>query len=678
MPFDALTAAAIRQELAEKLVGGRVQNILMPGPLTVSLEVYRPDVGRTHLILSAHPQHARAHIISSPPTRDPRQHPPLLLLLRKYVRGGTLLDVARPRHERILALSIAKRFYPDKHQEYHFERDFGSSTHPYAHPTEEGDEHSDEQDGEGEEPAQEHGQGQGQGHGQGYRPDQGAEAESAPVVQVQIIVEVMGRLSNIVLVDHDGTILDSIKRIPPGLSRYRTILPHHPYVPPPAQDKRDPVRTTVNALALELLRVAETDEHAEAWRGLVNGLAGVSPTLAREVTYQAFGDAAIPATAVAHDPARLGLLLDRLHAMFALEETGLWQPVVAWHAQADGPDQSQSQSRRPVEFAPYPLTHLAAGGAQIVHYGSMSEAIETYYASIESLSGHAALRAQVRAELEQLRAREERRLAALREELHRAESLEELRRKGEYILAFMHTLTPGQRLLHIPEEHLTIELDPALTPVENAQAMFREYRKARSALEGLPEKIAGAEMRVRFYDELLTSLELASTYDEIRAVQAESGLALNRPTERESEQGLQGKNRGRARAGRPAQKLPRPLRLQTRRGAPMLVGRTAGQSDAATFHLSAPDDLWFHVLGAPGAHVILRTAGGITQEDIREAAATAAGYSKLRDEPQVDVVYTEKRHVRRVPGAPPGLVTYRNEQVIRVSPARPPTAAPGQ
>jgi predicted ribosome quality control (RQC) complex YloA/Tae2 family protein len=305
----------------------------------------------------------------------------------------------------------------------------------------------------------------------------------------------------------------------------------------------------------------------------------------------------------------------------------------------------------------------------------MSEAVETYYASIESLSGHAALRAQVRAELEQLRAREERRLASLREELQRAGSLEELRRRGEYILAFMHTLTPGQRLLHIPEEHLTIELDPALTPVENAQALFREYRKARSALQGLPEKIAGVEMRVRFYDELLTSLELASTYDEIRAVQAESALALNRPTERESEQG---KNRGKARAGRPTQKLPRPMRLQTRRGASILVGRTAGQSDAATFHLAAPDDLWFHVLGAPGAHVILRTAGGITQEDIREAAAIAAGYSKLRDEPQVDVVYTEKRHVRRVPGAPPGLVTYRNEQVIRVTPARPPTATPGQ
>src|SRR5215208_1379664 len=119
MPFDALTMAAVRQEIDEKVVGGRVQNVLFPGPLTISLEVYRGGIGRTHLLLSAHPQHARAHLLKNALSRDPEQHPPLLLLLRKYVRGGTIVSVSQPRYERVLVLSIAKRFQPDKHQEYH-------------------------------------------------------------------------------------------------------------------------------------------------------------------------------------------------------------------------------------------------------------------------------------------------------------------------------------------------------------------------------------------------------------------------------------------------------------------------------------------------------------------------------------------------------------------------------
>src|SRR5207249_7323210 len=216
-----------------------------------------------------------------------------------------------------------------------------------------------------------------------------------------------------------------------------------------------------------------------------------------------------------------------------------------------------------------------------------------YYAALESLSGHSALVAQARAELAELRSRAERRVAALREQLERAESAEELRRKGEFLLAYMHTLAPGQRTLTIPEERLTIDLDPALTPVENAQALFREYHKARSAQEGLPALVEQAEMQVRYLDELETSLDLAARYDDIRAVQAEIKQARSPSRQRRDEEtrGPAGKQ-GKARGGQG--KLPQPLRLKTRNGVPLLVGRTARQNDAATFRLAAPDDLWFH------------------------------------------------------------------------------------
>ncbi|MEO6457334.1 MAG: NFACT family protein [Chloroflexia bacterium] len=615
MPFDALTIAAVRQELEDKIAGARVQNVIMPGPLTVSFEVYRGGTGRTHLIASSHPQNARVHLTHSAPSRDPEQHPPLLLLLRKYVRGGAITDISQPHFERVLVLSIAKRFWPDKHQEYHLEEDLR------------------------------------------HTPDAPDDKPEAPINTVEIYIEVMGRLSNIVLVASDGTVIDSIKRVPPSINRYRTTLPHHHYVAPPPQDKRDPTRVTPNALSLELAKIMENDNAAPVWKGLVSGFSGVSPALAREVTFTALGDTLAKAEAVARRPDLLSELLVKLQAMFNREQARTWEPVVAWK-EVDG-------ERHPSDFAAYPLTHLKHESIALQKYPHISEAAEEYYQALQSMGGHGALKGQVRAELEEARKQAERKLRSLREELQQAEALEELRRKGEFLLAYAHTVEPGQTSLVVPDEALTIELDPGLSPSENAQAIFKEYRKAKSARAGLPEKIDAAQMQADYFDELLTSLDLANGYDEIRAVQADfrsSGTPAPPPPN--SSKGKTGKKK--ATSKQP--KVPQPLRLRTRYGAHMLVGRTASQNDIATFRIASPDDLWLHARGVPGAHVILRTEGGVSNADIEEAASIAAAYSKARNESQVDVLCTEKRYVRKVPNSPPGFVTFKNERVIRVAP----------
>ncbi|HUP26825.1 MAG TPA: NFACT RNA binding domain-containing protein [Chloroflexia bacterium] len=625
MPFDAFTISAIRQELESTILGGRVQNIIAPGPLALSLEIYRGGIGRKRLLLSAHPQHARVHLSTSSPSRDPEQHPPLLLLLRKYVRGGTITRIAQPPYERVLALSIAKRFWPDKHQEYHLEEDFR---------------HSGEDEKE--------------------EPD-------APITTVELYIEVMGRLSNIVLVDEDGAVLDSIKRVPPSINRYRTTLPHHHYVLPPPQEKRDPARATINTLALELIKADEADPGAPVWKGLVSGFSGISPVLAREITFRSLGDLKRPAGEVSREPTLLTSLIEAMSVLLEQDRSGEWQPTVAFSGTSD--------SRKPVEFAPYQITHLNAGGAELVSYGSISEAASAYFESLQAMQGHSALKTQVRAEIQDMLERDERRLRALREELKHAEALEELRRNGEYLLAYAHAVEPGQTSFPVPGEGFSIELDPALSPTENAQAIFKEYRKAKSAQAGLPEKVGEAEMQVRYAEEMLTSLDIASSYDEIKAVQAE--LRMGRANAAEAASVASGKpadpkpRAGKAKAGK--SKLPQPLHLRTRTGAHMLVGRTASQNDIATFRMAAPDDLWLHARGVPGSHVILRTEGGITNADIEEAASVAAALSKARNEGMVDVLCTERRHVRRVPNAPPGLVTFKNERVIRVAPRPPDT-----
>lgn len=620
MPFDALTLSAVRAELLDKVAGGRIQDVVMSGPLTMGLEIYRAGTGRANLLISAHPQHARIHLVKSALSRDPSQKPPLLLLLRKYVRGGVLVDIAQPRWERVLVLSIAKRIASHKHHQYHFEWDFRHITTP-------------EEEAEDE-----------------------PEDELAPLITVQLVVEVMGKVSNIVLVGEDGTVMDSIKRVPSSINRYRVTLPNHLYVEPPPQEKRDPLKTTINALALEIERASAADESAPAWKGIVGGYAAVSPTLAREATFRALGDTQAKAAEVSRRPQLLEGVLKELQALFRLAESERWEPTLAVRA---------DEERKPLDFAPYPLLHLEAQRAELLRYETTSEAAATFFEGAQGTGKHSALRASVGARIAEIRSRDERKLHALQEEWARAQALEELRKKGELLLAYMHTLEPGQTRLVIPEEKLTIDLDPSMTPVENSQAIFREYRKARSAIEGLPERISESALRVAYLDELATSLELAANYDEIRMVQAEVESASRPPSEAQADSAKKNKKGAKSQA-----KVPQPLRSQTSSGLGVLVGRTAGQNDTATFRLAAPEDLWFHARNAPGSHVILRSDPRLDLEDIMEAARLAAGYSKLRGDAQVDVVYTERKFVRRIPNAPPGQVTYRNERTIRVEPKR--------
>jgi predicted ribosome quality control (RQC) complex YloA/Tae2 family protein len=532
------------------------------------------------------------------------------------MRGGTLIGVSQPRFERVLTLSIAKRLPPGKHQEYHFEGDF--------------------------------------------RDNDEAEEEdlTLPFTTTDLVVEVMGRVSNIVLVEEDGTVMDSIKRIPSSINRYRVTLPHHPYVPPPPQEKRDPTHTSINAMALEMGRAAQDDPGAPTWRGLVSGYAAVSPTLAREVAFRALGRLTEPSSEVAANPAALSKLLEELQTIFRTEQSGAWQPTVAYGT-------AGRDDGRALDFAPYPLHHLQAQGAKLEEYAGISEAASHFFDAVQSLAGHSALKAQIAADLAEIRSRDERRLHSLREEWQRAQQLETLRRKGELLLAYMHNLQPGQRTLAIPEENLTIELPTDLTPVEYSQAIFKEYRKARSAVEGLPELIEEVEVRLSYLDDLATSLDLASSYDEIRAVQAEV-KAAGQPPAPVQERPDKKKGKGKGRQGEA--KLPQPLHLQTRNGAQLLLGRTAGQNDTATFRLAGPDDLWFHARGVPGSHVILHASPDLSEEDVEEAARLAAGHSKLREDAQVDVIYTERKHVRKIPNAPPGQATYKNERTIRVAP----------
>jgi len=294
----------------------------------------------------------------------------------------------------------------------------------------------------------------------------------------------------------------------------------------------------------------------------------------------------------------------------------------------------------------------------------------------------------LRGEVRERRRRLERRRASLQAELERAAGFEQSRHNGEMILAYMYGLAPGATRLEVPGEGTVIPLDPERTPLEQAQALFREYHRARAAVEGVPARIANVALGLRYLDEIETHLDLAEDHDTIQILRtelaalpddvtaprpAESGAAAPRAARPAPQGPAARRSPGNKRkpAGAPVSRESRlattPAKTISGDGFPILYGRSGRQNDALTFGLARPEDLWLHARGVPGAHVLIRTDGRrVPDSTLTEAARLAARHSKAREDTAVDVIVTEKRHVRRVAGAPPGLVTVQNERVLRV------------
>jgi predicted ribosome quality control (RQC) complex YloA/Tae2 family protein len=337
-------------------------------------------------------------------------------------------------------------------------------------------------------------------------------------------------------------------------------------------------------------------------------------------------------------------MLDVIRELLAPLDSGHWQPTVVL------------EDEQPVVYAPYPVTHRGEPKPM----PSMSQAIETYTAAMANLAPYAAAKRPVQTAISAARVRLERRRDSLAHSLDQAAQADRWRQWGEWILAYAHTIGRGQSELMADTgsgDPLRIPLDPVKSPSDNAQTYFARYRKAQRAMEGVPARLTEAELALRDLEQLETDLELASNRPEIDQVR-----------EALVEGGHLKATRGRLiKAGR-----SKPLALTSPDGHTILVGRNSRQNDEVTFRRANGDDWWFHARGVPGAHVIVRSAGKILPPDtVQRAAELAAYFSRLRVESDVTVDYTRRRHVRRIPGAAPGLVTYAQEETIRVVPRGP-------
>jgi predicted ribosome quality control (RQC) complex YloA/Tae2 family protein len=591
MYFDALTLAAVADDLRATILHGRVQRVLLPTSLSIGLEIYAQR-RRFHLLASAHPQFARVHLVQRRLSRGVEQASPLLLLLRKYVRGGQIVAIEQPPLERLLLLSIVKE--PASRN---------LSADAEAAPEEDAAEPAD------------------------------TEPEPRETLRCELIIEPMERRSNIMLVDESNVILDSVKRVTPRMSQ-RVVLPRQPYETPPPQQKRDPRTAAASGIA-----ALHDEKQRDLARALVGAYKGISPQAAREVVFRALGQPSISLDESEALPTEA--IAASLRELFGAP----WAPCLV---------PGTAEQLEPRAYAPYAITHLPGAEPQ----PGISQALEAFYAAREGVTHHQQHREAVRQKLEPIYERLAHQLAQIEGELARTPDIERLRWEGEMIFAFLHGITPGQTTLDVDGE--TITLDPAHSPVEEAQQRFRAYHKAQSGRESLEQRQRETRARLDGLAQLLALLGVADEREQIDQIAQEA-----------AEQGYLPPPRQQRKQRRPPRR--KPLHLVSSDGIDLYVGRSATQNEEVTFRIGRPDDWWLHVRTIAGAHVIVRSSkgGDIPEQTLQEAAGLAAYFSPLRHEGAADVELSRRRRVRKVPGGTPGLVTYQAERTLRVAPLPP-------
>jgi predicted ribosome quality control (RQC) complex YloA/Tae2 family protein len=473
-----------------------------------------------------------------------------------------------------------------------------------------------------------------------------------------IIIEIMGRHSNIILMDSaSGTILDGIHHVTPAISSFRVIMPGSSYTAPPTQHKMNPL-VVENGEQFQEILTAEPklslEEEIEASLAppksqppekleqlLVGRFNGLSPLAAREIVYRS----GQPGDVLASE-ANLSTLWEAFSLVMGQIRGHQYEPVIV----------EEFHSGK-MFFAMFALTHIEGAA---VSYSSASECLESFY-------GDKAERDTVKQRVSDLlrflqneRNKNVKKLEKLQETLKDAKEADQTRILGELLTASMHAISKGDKELETVNYYddnqalIRIALDPLLTPSENAQRYFKKYTKMKNSLAIVEEQMEQTRQEIVYLGGLLQQLGTASLQDiqEIRDELAEQGYLKDRSK----------KQRKKKKQDKPALSC-----FTSSDGTPIYVGKNNTQNEYLTHRVASSGDTWLHTKDIPGSHVVIRS-DHFSDETLFEAAQLAAYFSQAKASSQVPVDYTLIRHVHKPSGAKPGFVIYVNQKTLFVTP----------
>ncbi len=447
----------------------------------------------------------------------------------------------------------------------------------------------------------------------------------------RLILEVMGRHSNLILVDGEGKILEAARHVNQEMSRVRLIQPGLTYAPPPEQNKLDPLTLEPEALAQRLLEAGDVPL-AKALGGCI---AGLSNPAAKELAYRVLSPGE-DRSEDAKDTARR--LADFLHRMADAAD-----PRVLLNEQGD-----------PEDVFPFP--YLSRDVSRQVAESSVSAALERYFGARDRQDRLTQKSASMVRLLKGHIERCEKKLALQEEELASAQRMEEYRIMGDLINANLWQIKKGQKQAELSNFYdeqggtMVVPLDIQLTPAQNAQRYFKKYQKARSARQTAAEQKEKTLQELNYLESTL--LDVGKCVEESELEEIRQDLVR---------MGYMKKNTNR----RQQRALPqsKPYHYVSSDGIAIDVGKNSAQNDRLTA-TARPNETWLHAKDMPGSHVIIRTEEEVPLQTLKEAATLAAWYSKGQHSSSVPVDYTLRRYVKKPGGAAPGFVIYTNQHTV--------------
>ncbi|WP_180270677.1 Rqc2 family fibronectin-binding protein [Sporanaerobium hydrogeniformans] len=460
----------------------------------------------------------------------------------------------------------------------------------------------------------------------------------------KLIIEIMGRHSNIILTREEGTIIDSIKHISFDTSSVREVLPGRCYVYPPNQNKLNPLATTKEAF-IEALK----SKAVPLFKGLYLSYSGLSPAIAHEICLDAgCNEDELGETADAHT---LSMLYKSFEQVLVHTQKNQFVPVLYCH-----------EDELPFDFYAFELSLYSAYHQRI--FPSMSKLLEHFYFEKSTRFNVSQKTGDIKKLVHTFIDRSVRKKQIQEKALEECKQKELYKIYGELLTAYSHqvpekvTCFTTINYYQEPYEDITIPLDEKLTAIQNAQRYFKLYSKAKRTQVAASEQLIQIEEDLKYLDSVLLSLDFLETKEDILQLREElftMGYIKKR------------KNGGKKMSVK--KQLPY-LQFTSSTGLPIYVGKNNFQNDQLTMKFAKNNDLWLHIKDGPGSHVIVRLEHleEIDETSLLEAATLAAYYSSGKLSSHVPIDYTLKKYVKKVPNAKPGMVIYTNFKTLFVTP----------
>ena len=452
-----------------------------------------------------------------------------------------------------------------------------------------------------------------------------------------LVIEIMGKHSNLIFLDESGRIVDSIKHISSLVSSVREVLPGRDYFIPSTQGKISPLEEAEDAFR-ERLSQAGFDP-ADL---LMKTYTGLSRQMAEEICFRA---------ALYHDRSAASMESGEQTALWKVFSSlmedirqGRFQPAIYYKKTGSG--------RVPADFACVPMNMY--GDLERKDMSSVSAVLEAFYDQKNEVTRIRQKSADLRHIVQTILERDIHKYDLQQRQIRDTEKKDKYRVYGELLNAYGYGIPEGAKSCELDNyytgEKLRVPLDPQLTPQQNAKKYFDRYTKLKRTYEALSKLTVEVRAEIDHLESIRTSLELST---------GEGDLALIR---REMEDAGFIRRHAAGKKGRSRTPQSRPLHYISTDGYDLYVGKNNLQNDELTFKMAAPTDIWFHANDMPGSHVILKSRGlpmdQIPDRVFEEAAALAAWYSSGRAQGKVEIDYLERRNVKKPGGARPGFVVY--------------------